>query len=105
MALGIMLIVQASATLAAPDVGAFDLRAVPAKPCAAGGDEIVVCGRKDDDEAFRLRPLPPGDYEPKPLRAQIGLGEGKTLGVGTEQMGFPGGATSRRLMLTFKMKF
>lgn len=103
MSLTILLIAQASATLGTPE--AFDLRAVPRSPCAAGGEEIVVCGRKEDDDTYRLRPLPPGDYEPKPLRAQIGIGGGGTLGVGTEQAGFPGGTVSNRVMLKLKMKF
>lgn len=98
MSLALLLIVQASAATAAPD-----LRSGQSKACTGSADEIVVCGRRTEDEQFRLRPLPP-KFEPAPLRATMGLGSG-TLGIEGEQQSFANGATSQRLMLKLKLPF
>lgn len=99
MSLALMLIVQASAATAAPG----DLRLAQPRACIGSGDEIVVCGRRSEDEQFRLRPLPPS-FEPAPLRATMGLGSG-TLGVEGEQQSFANGSTSQRVMLKLKLPF
>lgn len=101
----IVLIVQASAVLGALEGSDFDLRAVnPPKTCTSKGEEIVVCGRKDNDETFRLRTLPPSRFDPKPLRATVGLGTG-TLGIEGDQKTFPNGEISNRVMLKLKVPF
>ena len=85
----------------------FDLARVkpsdPADACdgRSQGSDIVICGR-------RKPPALPLDamaniYEPKPLRAQLGLGGGATADV--EQVGLPNGAVSKRLMVRIKMPF
>lgn len=98
MSLALLLIVQASAATAAPG-GLLSAQSV----CTGSADEIVVCGRRTEDEQFRLRPLPP-TFEPAPPRATTRLGSG-TLGIEGEQQSFANGATSRRLMLKLKLPF
>ena len=99
-----LLVLQASAVISAPasSVGLRD--ADPAKACASSSDEIVVCGRRAEDEAFRLRPLPDDRFTEKPLRATIGLGKG-TLGIEGDEAAMPQGQVSKRAMLKFKIPF
>lgn len=99
MSMAVLLIVQAIAAIAAPGA----LRSAQPAACTGSADEIVVCGRRTEDEQFRLRPLPPR-FEPAPLRATTGLGSG-TLGIEGEQQSFGNGATSQRLMLKLKLPF
>ena len=104
MSLAMLIFLQATTALGIP-TASFDIRlAGPAKPCASGGDEIVVCGRRTEDEAFRLRPLPTDRFVEKPLSASIGLGKG-TLGIEGEEAAMPQGQVSKRAMLKFKMPF
>lgn len=71
-------------------------------PDAPGG-EVVVCGRRDQEE-FRLRPLPDRYEEPGVVpRAAVKLGPGQ-LAAETEQVDI-GGVPSKRLMLRFKLPF
>ena len=57
----------------------IDLLALSKRDCgaASGSDEVVVCGRRNDEQ-FRLRPLPPppksNGFLSRPLRVQIAPG-------------------------------
>ncbi|WP_375426783.1 hypothetical protein [uncultured Sphingomonas sp.] len=62
------------------------------------GDEVVVCGRSNDE--FRLKPLP-DRYEPRPSRAEFDLG-GAKLTPEVEQ-GSVGGIPTNRIMLRLKI--
>jgi hypothetical protein len=101
----LMLMFQASATLVEPAAIDFDLRRVqPPERCAGGTTEIVVCGRRDAAEPYRLPTLPPGDYEPRLPTASVGV-LGGTVSAHGETATMPGGATSNRAMITLKTPF
>lgn len=53
--------------------GTFDLRSALKGESCAGSSEEIVCGRKPDDEAGRLRTLAE-QFVPAPVLATIGLG-------------------------------
>ena len=78
---------------------AFDL-AKARRSAPASDDVIVVTARRNN---LRLEPLPEiqDDLIPK---AQMDLGGGK-LGIVTEAHSLPGGVTSNRIMLAWKLKF
>lgn len=69
----------------------------------ATADEVVVCGARNPDEQYRLRPIENRGYGDKPIRIETKLGNG-TLGLGTDQRSV-GGFPSNRIMLTFKLPF
>ena len=105
MILAILLLAQAGAGAVAPDKEASDLRTVgQTKSCTSGSEEIVVCGRKADNEEFRLRPPTSDLFTQKPLSATIGIGKG-TLGVEGDQETYSNGETSKRVMLKVKVPF
>ena len=66
-------------------------------------DEVVVCGSKDADARYRLKPIENAQYEDKPVRAETKLGAG-TLGVAGGQTSV-GGFPSKRVMVTLKFPF
>lgn len=104
----LILMLQASATIGPPaPVPAIDTRAIrEAIRCGAtDGEDIVVCAQTDTVEPYRLRPLPPGDYEPRTPLAAFGLFDGGTLALEGDTATFPGGVTSNRAMVRLKMKF
>jgi hypothetical protein len=99
MLTALMLLLQAGPPDAAP-------RPRIARPCppetpeTPSGD-VVVCGRRDQEE-FRLRPLPDRYEAAEGLpRAATKLGPG-TISAETEQVDV-GGFPSRRAMVRFKM--
>jgi hypothetical protein len=105
------LILAAAAADPAPP-GSFDYslprpvigtRIVPDCPRGAPG-EIVVCGRRGDDQRLRgLRP-PPGVEEPLPDGSfGIGLAEGVRLEA--EQVTRPDGYRDTRVMVKVKIPF
>ncbi len=105
MSWAIILTMQAATPLLGLDRSTFDLRtATPISRCAGGGDEIVVCGRQDS-ETYRLRDPRLEAFEPKPLRAEIGIVGDVSARVHGEQVEFPGGVTSQRAMVTLKVPF
>ena len=72
-------------------------------PPVISPDEVVVCGRRDDDQ-FRLKPLPPGYQQPEGLpKAQTALLGGKAA-VETEQA-MIGTAPVNRIMVRWKLPF
>lgn len=66
-------------------------------------DEVVVCGEKDPEARYRLKPVEPGKYADAPIRAETKFAGG-VLGVTANQV-MLGGVSSNRLMLNFKIKF
>lgn len=73
-------------------------------PPAVTADEVVVCGRPDQ-EAFRLRPLPPRYTDPTLPKAETGLfGGAAKAAVEVENAGI-GGVPSNRLMFRLKTPF
>lgn len=68
----------------------------------ASGDDIVVCGR--GQEQYRLRALPPRVAGPLLPRAETGLIGKSKIGVEAEDAGV-GGFTSHRAMVKLKIPF
>ena len=69
----------------------------------AGNDEVVVCGSKDADQHYRIKPDDNPSFVEKPVRAQVKLGNG-TAGLSGQSVGV-GGFQSNRVMLTLKFPF
>ena len=117
MSLALLMALQAAAP-AQPDPALrdFDLRDVGApkgfespvradERCGADAtDEIVVCGSRNRDETYRLRPLPP-IYGNKPLVAETGLFGNTTARMHAESVELPNGMISKRLMVTITTPF
>jgi hypothetical protein len=108
MPLSLLMLVQAAASGQPPPPSEtppeLRLRITPERSCAsADPDEIVVCGRRDDDR-YRLRPLPP-EFEAEPLRAETQLMDGVIGGMHVESTQLPNGMTSKRLMVSVKTRF
>jgi hypothetical protein len=114
MSLALLFALQAAAQ-PDPALRDFDLRDVgapkgfetPARPDGCGADaadEIVVCGSRNRDEAYRLRPLPPL-FGGKPPSAETGLFGDVSARMHVESAQFPNGMISKRLMVTFTAPF
>ena len=72
--------------------------------CDKGGaDEVVVCGDKDTESRYRLKPVDADGYADAPIRAEMRVAGG-TLGL-TANTVMLGGVPSNRIMLNFKIKF
>ena len=91
---------------AAPD----DAPAASAKrtrPCAAPDDDsgdIVVCGRVDANEQYRLRPLT-HRYDPvggPGIGMRVGPGQANLYATGTQS---PDGKPDKRIMVRLKLPF
>ena len=79
----------------------------PAAPDACrgqDGSEIVVCGRRQAGDGYRLKEMP-RTFDEKPLRAETPLGGGATAGAYVEQVEMPGGQISKRIMFGLKLPF
>jgi hypothetical protein len=118
MNLAFLLSLQAAATPAPPAarIGAtdFDLAKVrrSASPIdvhslfgcdRSGGADIVVCARRAGP-AYPLEEMA-RIFEAGPLRAETGLGSGLTGNIHVEDVEFPGGLHSHRIMIGVKMPF
>jgi hypothetical protein len=78
----------------------------PCGPHGQSDNEILVCGDRDRESHYRLRPIDnPHDFRSngKPVRASVEVGSG-TLGVANEQKKV-GGFPSNRITLTLKIPF
>lgn len=87
-----------------PPAALPDFHVVRPCPRDPAGDDVVVCGRVDQ-EGFRLRP-PPQRYAPPREglpAAEVPLAGG-TLGLSAQGASI-GGAPSSRVMLGWKLKF
>ena len=95
----------------APPVAGIDY-SLPAAPpvrerCHRGaGDDIIVCGRRDN-ERYRLRPIvpPPGMVLARPSPFAWDLGGGAVADVDVDQATRPDGYVDRRIMLRFRTPF
>lgn len=98
--------VAGPADLSATPPRKIDLQALPAT-CTndvTGGaaDEVVVCGRRDTNERYRMRPLDPRIESPK--RAEVML-PGGMKGAAEIERADIGGNVSNRLMFRLKLPF
>jgi hypothetical protein len=77
------------------------------RPCAAQDDDsgdIVVCGRVDADEQYRLKPLT-HRYDPvggPGIGMRVGPGQANLYAAGTRS---PDGKPDKRIMVTLKLPF
>lgn len=71
--------------------------------CDRSSGDIVVCARRAGP-AYPLEEMA-RIYEPKPLRAETGIGNGLTGNVHVEDVAFPNGQHSHRIMIGVKMPF
>ena len=98
--------VAGPADLSATPPRRIDLQALPAT-CAddvskIAADEVVVCGRPDTSERYRMRPLDPRIESPK--RAEVRL-PGGMKGAAEVERADIGGNVSNRLMFRLKLPF
>lgn len=102
-----VLLLQATAPAEPPPPARIDiLVAQPKRRCEPGeGDEIVVCGQRDDPELYRLRPLDPRFEAERGLpKAEIGVFGNAKVAAETEQL-MVAGAPSNRVMFRLKLPF
>ena len=97
-------LIQLTEGSGAPPAALPDFHVVRPCPRDAENDEVVVCGRIDQDR-FRLKPILPRYVSPRDglPAAEVPLGNG-TLGVSTQGASV-GGVPSNRVMLGWKLKF
>lgn len=83
----------------------LQLKILPEQDCTAqDSKEIVVCGTRGDSDRYRI-PRLGSEYETGALKAEMNLMKGVTGGVQLDQVAFPNGTVSKRLMVTAKIKF
>lgn len=104
MTMAALLLMQVAALDAPVD---FDLRKLaPKDACApAAGDEIVVCGSRDQTALHRLEPLPERPAELLLPKAVFGIVGDIRGAVETDAEELPGGTVSNRIMLRMKVPF
>jgi hypothetical protein len=105
--IALMLLAVAGPAVAtdAPPPGALLNQADPSacRKAQASGD-VVVCGNRDAQERFRLRPVEERGFAERPVRAEMTIpGGGKLKAHG--QQGNVGGFTSPRAMVTLSWPF
>ena len=88
----------------------FDLQSIKIlKPCSPepspiDDTEILVCGRRDANARYRLKPLDTSRYEPN-RRAETTLVGNLKGAAETEQKELAPGVTSNRMMFRLKLPF
>ena len=73
-------------------------------PAREDGGDIVVCGRVDPNEQYRLRPLT-HRYDPvggPGIGMRVGPGQANLYATGTQS---PDGKPDKRIMVTLKLPF
>lgn len=107
MMIAILVMLQAATPVAAGPTGGDEAPRRNPTRCPVRMEEegdIVVCGRTESQEQFRLRPLPRG-YEPvggPGIGLRVGAAQGNVYAV-TRQS--PDGKPDKRLMVTVKLPF
>jgi len=110
MALTLLLALQAAGQPVPLGTGAadFDLaRFQPAAPDACRGQnasEIVVCGRRQAGDGYRLKELSRA-FEEKPLRAETSISGGAVARAYVDSVMMPNGEISKRAMVGVKIGF
>lgn len=110
MALTFLLALQAAGQPApsGSEATGFDLaRLRPSAPDVCGNkaaSEIVVCGRRQPGEGYRLKEMP-RTFEEKPVRAETSIGNGSTVGAYVDSVTMPDGQISKRATIRFKVPF
>ena len=74
----------------------------PQRCLRQAGDEIVVCGRSEEQSPYRIGPQPPAP--PTLPNAQFKISDGVEAKLHAEQ-GEIGGIPTNRAMFTLKIKF
>lgn len=88
----------------------FDLKSVriseacSSDPSPIDTTEILVCGRRDANNRYRLKPLDTARYEPN-RRAETTLVGNLKGAAETEQKELAPGVTSNRIMFRLKLPF
>ncbi|MFM2410516.1 MAG: hypothetical protein RL481_1344 [Pseudomonadota bacterium] len=79
----------------------------PEPECApAVSDEIIVCAEPEDNERYRLRPIPNAKkLEEGESKAEFGIGDDATLAAESESEEIGGGVISQRLIIRLKVPF
>lgn len=110
MALTLLLALQAAGQPLSSDAGTagFDLaRMPPPAPDACRGQnpsDIVVCGRRQAGDGYRLKEMP-RTYEENPLRAETSIGGGAKARAFVDSVAMPDGQISKRIMFGIKVPF
>ncbi|MGC5799354.1 hypothetical protein J4O76_20095 [Sphingomonas sp. NFX23] len=81
-----------------------DLRSSSCRSPATDDGEILVCGRRDADSRYRLKPLDTSRYEPN-RRAETTLVGDLKGAAEVEQKELAPGMTSNRIMFRLKLPF
>jgi hypothetical protein len=83
----------------------FDLAKYrPSASCeSAGPYDVTVCSRRNG-ERNRVLPIE-GDFETGPLRAEMGVGRNMKGSVDVDQVQFPNGTKSNRLMVRLRVPY
>lgn len=98
------LLLMAQSTVASvPESALAPLPAARRDCLPQDGDELVVCGRAEEQSAHRLKPLPPRFERPLLPKAQAKI-LGGSGSIEAEQADV-GGTPSRRAMIRMKWKF
>lgn len=104
----LMLVLQAALPESSPAAATVAIPLRVRKPCEVSPDrdDIVVCGKRHDDQ-FRLKPIPLPAGVKKPIDGPgVDFDIGDVHGnVYTDQVGRPDGLPDRRIMVTLKMPF
>lgn len=88
----------------------FDLKSVriteacSSDPSPIDATEILVCGRRDANSRYRLKPLDTARYEPNHRAETTVVGDLKGAAE-TEQKELAPGVTSNRIMFRLKLPF
>jgi len=110
MALTLLLALQAAGQPLPSGMGAadFDLgRLRRTAPDACGeqaASEIVVCGRRQAGDGYRLQEMP-RTFKEKPIVAETSIGGGAVARAYVESVEMPGGQISKRIMFGIKLPF
>lgn len=113
MVAAFFLMLQAASPLPAPPPAPadFDLATWwPARPVGldgcpiSDGGDVVICGRRTRTDDYPMEEMA-RLFEPKPLVAQLPLGNAVTARAYVERVDLPNGVISNRMMIGLKLPF